>query len=107
MRVGTTLLMQNHNLEKVSTLLQAKLQNHQLSRSLDRIAILLQSLLASTHMEVTDNMPLYNLRRNAAQFSVPNFLEDCYTGYQHVFRLFELSFAASTRFVAAAALFRP
>ena len=61
--------MQNHNLEKVSTLLQAKLQNHQLSRSLDRIAILLQSLLASTHMEVTDNMPLYNLRRNAAQFS--------------------------------------
>ena len=99
--------MQNHNLEKVSTLLQAKLQNHQLSSSLDRIAILLQSLLASTHMEVTDNMPLYNLRRNAAQFSVPNFLEDCYTGYQHVFRLFELSFAASTRFVVAAALFRP
>lgn len=76
--------MQNRNLEKVSTLLQAKLQNHQLSRSLDRIAILLQSLLASTHMEIADNMPLYNLRRIAAQFSVPNFLDDCYSGYQHV-----------------------
>lgn len=98
--------MQNRNLEKVSTLLQAKLQNHQLSRSLDRIAILLQSLLASTHMEVTDNLSLYNLRRNAAQFSVPSFLEDCYSGYQHVFRLLGLFSVASARFVTAAALRR-
>ena len=83
-RVGTSLLMQNNNLEKVTSLIQAKLQNHQLSRSLDRIQVLLQSLLASSHMEISDNMPLYNVRRNSARFSMTGFIDDCYVGYQHV-----------------------
>lgn len=82
--VETNLLMQNQNLEKVSALLEHKLKNATLGSNVQRVQVLLQSLIAGAELSFNDNVPRYNARRNYAATSMSSFIDDCYSGYQHV-----------------------
>ena len=82
--VETNLLQQNHNLEKVSALLESKLKNVSLGSDFGRIHVLLQSLIAGAELSFNDAIPRYNARRTYASLSMSSFIDDCYSGYQHV-----------------------
>lgn len=82
--VETNLLMQNQNLEKVSSLLERKLKNATLGSNVQRVQVLLQSLIAGAELSFNDTIPRYNARRTYASTSMSSFIDDCYSGYQHV-----------------------
>ena len=76
--------MQNDNLEKVTSIMEHRLKNHSLVKSLPRIQTILQSVIAEAQLDATNRLSAFNSRRLRARDSIVNFIDDCYSGYQHV-----------------------
>ena len=76
--------MQGDNLQRVTEIMQSRMNNHSLVRSLPRIQTFLQSLIVEAQLNVTNNLSVFNSRRCRAKDSIVNFIDDCYSGYQHV-----------------------
>ena len=75
--------MQSGNLERVGDIMQSKCTQATLSKSIDRVQVLLESLIASTDMEFDKSLPSFNLRRSLTGRSMSSYIDDCYCGYQH------------------------
>lgn len=82
--IKSSLLMQDDNLSKVTSIFEHRLKNHSLLKSLPRIQTFLQSLVAEAQMDVTNRLSTLNHRRCRARDSIVSFIDDCYSGYQHV-----------------------
>lgn len=89
--------MQGGNLEKVGDIMQSKCTQATLSKSIDRVQVLLESLIASTDMEFDKSLPSFNLRRSLMGRSMSSYLDDCYCGYQHAKHILSLKSIVGNR----------
>lgn len=82
--------MQNGNLERVGEIMRNKCTLATLSKSINRVQVLLDSLIASTDMEFDKSLPSFNLRRSLTGRNMSSFIDDCYCGYQHAKHILSL-----------------
>lgn len=93
--------MQGDNLNQVTALMEHRLKNHSLVKSLPRIQTILQSMIVEAQLDATNQLAGFNYRRMQARGSVVSFINDCYGGYQHVITAIIYDFIVSSSFVFA------
>lgn len=89
--------MQNGNLERVGDIMRSKCSEATLLKSIDRIQVLLESLVASTAMDFDKSLPSFNLRRSLTRRSMSSYIDDCYCGYQHANHILSLKSVVNDR----------